>query len=84
MVYNKEFHRGIVESIDLKSLPLMLGAFDKKLLNKFYLSSALYYHHISAHEKAKLALQNVDENRLDVWELDWFYKNFKMLREIYN
>ncbi len=84
LVYNKEFHRGIVESIDLKSLPLMLGAFDKKLLNKFYLSSALYYHHISAHEKAKLALQNVDENRLDVWELDWFYKNFKMLREIYN
>lgn len=84
LVYNKEFHRGMVESINLKSLPLMLGAFDKKLLNKFYLSSALYYHHISAHEKAKLAIQNVDENRLDVWELDWFYKNFKMLREIYN
>jgi hypothetical protein len=84
LLYNKEFHRGIVESIDLSRLPLMLGAFDKKLLNKFYLSSALYYHHISAHEKAKLALINVDENRLDIWEIDWFYEKFKLLNKIYN
>jgi hypothetical protein len=83
--YNKNtFQEGITESIDLLKLPTKLGAFDKKLLNKFYLTSALYYHHIAAFEKAKTAFLNVDERRLDEWELDWFYKHFKMLKEIYN
>ena len=56
----------------------------KKLLNKFHLTSALYYHHLSEFEMAKSALLKVDERRLDVWEIDWFYKNFKLLSEIYN
>lgn len=83
--YNKNtFQDGIAESIDLSKIPTKLSAFDKKLLNKFYLITVLYYHHIAAFEKAKTALLNVDERMLDVWELDWFYKNFKMLKEIYN
>ena len=75
---------GILASIDLKKLPSTLGAFDKKLLNKFYLTSSLYYHHLAEFEKAKTALLKVDEHRLDVWEIDWFYKNFKLLSDLYN
>jgi len=44
----------------------------------------LYYHHLAEFEKAKSALLKVDEHRLDVWETDWFYKNLKMLSDIYN
>lgn len=84
-VYQKPKNQnGILASIDLKKLPGTLGAFDKKLLNKFYLTSSLYYHHLAEFEKAKTALLKVDEHRLDVWEIDWFYKNFKLLSDLYN
>ena len=84
-VYQKvDFKKGMIVSIDLNNLPTNLGAFDKRLLNKFYLTSALYYHHASEFEKAKLTLLKFDENRLDVWEIDWFDNNFKILSEIYN
>jgi hypothetical protein len=84
-IYQKvAIQKGILASIDLKKLPSTLGAFDKKLLNKFYLTSSLYYHHLAEFEKAKTTLLKVDEHRLDVWEIDWFYKNFKLLSEIYN
>lgn len=83
-VYQKvEIQKGIIESIDFKKLPITLGAFDKKLLNKFYLISALYFHHLTEFEKAKSALLKVDERRLDVWEIDWFDNNFNLLSKIY-
>jgi hypothetical protein len=83
-IYQKiEIQKGLLASIDLKELPTTLGAFDKKLLNKFYLTSSLYYHHLAEFEKAKTALLKVDENRLDVWEIDWFDNNFKILNKIY-
>ena len=84
MYHKNDFQKGIMESIDLNKLPPNLGAFDKRLLNKFYLTSALYYHHLSEFEKAKSDLLKFDQNRLDVWEVNWFDKKFKILNEIYN
>ena len=84
MYHKNDFPKGIIETIDLNKLPTNLGAFDKRLLNKFYLTSALYYHHLSEFGKAKSALLKFDQNRLDVWEVDWFAHNFKVLNEIYN
>jgi hypothetical protein len=84
MYHKNDFQKGIMESIDLNKLPPNLGAFDKRLLNKFYLTSALYYHHLSEFEKAKSDLLKFDQNRLDVWEVNWFDEKFKILNEIYN
>jgi hypothetical protein len=75
---------GILESIDLNKFPTILGAFDKKLLNKFYLTLSIQYYHLSETENAKTVFLKVDENRLDVWETDWFNNNYKLLTNLYS
>ncbi len=84
-LYNKQrIQDGVLEQINLEQFPLKLGAFDKKILSKFNLTTALYFHAISNKPMAKTCFMKIDERRLDVWENNWFYENFVDLSEIYS
>jgi hypothetical protein len=76
-------HLDLIETIEINELPIELGAFDKKIVNKYTLILAFHYHTKHMIGKSKDAFSLVDPLRLDAWESDWFLKKYNQLYKLY-
>jgi hypothetical protein len=76
-------HLDLIESITISKIPMALGAFDKKIVDKYFLILALHYQSKNLIEKSKEAFIVVDPLRLDAWESDWFSEKYDYLSKRY-
>jgi len=82
--YSKNIkHLDLIETIAIRKIPLALGAFDKKIVNKYFLILAFHNHSKNLIEKSRASFKEVDPLRLDSWESDWFLKKYDYLSKRY-
>lgn len=79
----KPISNSFVENIHVHHLPPTLGAFNKKLISKFYLVRALYFHTQNKLDACKKSLIQVDPNKLDIWETNWYFNHYQELEKLY-
>jgi len=77
-------HLDLIETITLRKLSVSLGAFDKKIVNKYLLILAFHYHAKNLIAKSKALFEEVDPLRLDAWESDWFIEKYNFLSKKLN
>ena len=77
-------HLDLIETITQRKLHISLGAFDKKIVNKYFLILAFHYHAKNNIEKSKASFDEIDALRLDAWESDWFIEKYNFLSKNLN
>lgn len=75
---------GLLESIDISELPSMPNIFDAQIMSKFFVTLSVHFHQKEDNQKVVMALQNVNELRLDNEnDTNWYFTKYYELKKIY-